>query len=206
VLDSYFREPYQKILVDPIATRLQLRSPHLITGLGCLFGIMVVPLLAFHWSLFAAGALLISGYCDTLDGTVARRLGRPTKAGAALDILSDRLVESAVIIGFFLFDPSRALLCLLMLMAAFLCVTSFLVVAIFTENESVKSFHYSPGIMERAEAFLFFLGMILLPSLFSQLAFAFSALVLLTAVVRTWQFIQNSRLRRQHIEVDHDML
>ncbi len=194
MLDSYLRNPYQRLLVDPIAARLPTH-PKVITLLACLLGVLTLPLLPFSkWA--AAGVLLASGYLDTLDGTVARMQERASPTGAALDILCDRAVESAVIAGLFLVDPSRGGACIAMLIAILLCVTSFLIVGVFAANESEKSFHYSPGIIERCEAFLFFLAMMLLPHHFFALAYTFAALVALTALVRLVQFL------RRHVVVD----
>ena len=75
-----------------------------------------------------------------------------------------------------------------MLGSMLLCITSFLVVGIFVANDSHKSFHYNPGIMERAEAFIFFIAMMLWPSAFVGLAMLFSLLVTLTAIIRLTQF------------------
>ncbi len=191
MLDSYARSPYQALLVEPIARRLTGVPPNVITLAACAFGLATLPLLAFSMPLYAVIAMVISGYLDTLDGSIARIVNQTSNKGTVLDILSDRAVESAIIIGLFLAHPGRGLLCLLMLASTLLCITSFLVVGIFSENDSEKSFHYSPGLVERAEAFLFFGVMILLPTLFTPLALLFSALVLLTALIRAFQFISN---------------
>lgn len=69
----------------------------------------------------------------------------------------DRVVEFVVVLALWFVAPQqRGLWCLLMLGSMLLCITSFLVVGIFSENQSQKSFHYSSGLMERAEAFSFF--------------------------------------------------
>ncbi len=138
--------------------------------------------------------LCLSGYCDTLDGTVARFQQHSTPAGTVLDIVADRIVECAIVIGLFSLMPqTRGFDCLIMLGSMYLCITTFLVVGIFTENSSQKSFHYSPGIMERAEAFVFFIAMILFSAHFSVLAWLYSLLVLVTAIIRTTQFIRNQQ-------------
>lgn len=196
MIDSYFRPPFQKLLIDPIARRLVGVPANLITALSCLLGLAVIPLLAFDFSIAAASALIFSGYLDALDGTIARLRRESSPFGTVLDICADRVVESAVVIGLLLVDPDRALLCLAMLASILLCITSFLVVGIFSENDSHKSFHYSPGLIERAEAFLFFLGMMLLPTIFAPLATAFAALVILTAVLRIRQFGGQCKLQR----------
>ena len=191
MIDSHFRGPLQSVFVDPMVGRMKrLRwEPHVLTAAALVLGVSVIPALMLGRRFLAAGALLLSGYLDAVDGSFARATNRISDRGAALDIICDRAVEFSVILGLYLERPeSRAFLCILMLGSALLCVTSFLVVGIFEKNSSHKSFHYSPGLMERAEAFIFFEGMILAPGAFPWLAAAFTALVLLTAAVRTREF------------------
>lgn len=191
MIDTYLRTPYQTLLIAPLLPRLmKLAIPaHVYTGMALFAGLLVTPLLYLHWSLAACACLLVSGFFDTLDGSLARARKEDSPAGAVLDIVSDRIVETAVITGLYLYSPdTRGLLCLLMLGSAFLCVTSFLVVGIFINNDGYKSFHYSPGIMERTEAFFLFGGAILLPEAFTFCALAFILLVTLTALIRVRQF------------------
>jgi len=156
--------------------------------------VLVIPALFFNQVFLAIGLLLLSGYCDTLDGTLARFTHHSTAWGSVLDIMMDRLVEFSAVFSLWLVDPShRALWCFLMLGSMLLCVTSFLVVGIFVANDSQKSFYYSPGIMERAEAFIFFTAMMWWPSAFLPLALLFSFLVVLTAIIRLAQFYQQTR-------------
>lgn len=190
MIDSIYRNHYQKWIVDPLLRQgwLDRVHPSFLTLLAGCFGIATLPLLAFHHPILAFSTLLMSGFLDTLDGSLARQTNKTSPQGAVFDIVSDRAVEFAVVLGLFLVDPTRALPCLLMLGSILLCVTSFLVVGIFTSNNSEKSFHYSPGLIERAEAFLFFSVMILIPTLFTPLAYLFIALVLWTTIVRVRQF------------------
>jgi len=190
MIEQSIRQCYQKCLVDPLACRLlHYISPNVVTVLSGILGALVLPVLFFGHVMFAVGLLLLSGYCDTLDGTLARMMKHSTVWGTVLDIMMDRFVELAVVLALWSVDPiHRSLWCLIMLSSMLLCVTSFLLVGIFTENHSYKNFYYSPGIMERAEAFIFFIVMMLLPFIFNYLAALFSFLVLLTAVVRLCQF------------------
>ncbi len=192
MIDTYCRAPYQRVLVDPFVSWLsrgQVVTPMHLTFFGLFLGVLVIPLLAYDFVWAAFCLILLSGYLDTVDGSLARQTQRSCPKGAVLDIVCDRLVEFSIILGLYFVDPaSRALLCLLMLGSVLFCITSFLVVGIFSSNESEKSFYYSPGIMERTEAFLFFVAMILLPSFFLPLALLFTVLVALTAVIRIYQF------------------
>ena len=195
MIDSYYRAPLQETLIDPVLEGLDRSglSPIMITFASLLTGLAVLPCLFWGERVLALVLLASSGYLDVLDGSLARHQGQSSAKGAVLDILSDRTVEFAVIMGLCLVDPaSRALTCLWMSGSVLLCVTSFLVVGIFEQNSSHKSFHYSPGIMERAEAFAFFAVMIAWPASFAFLAPVFAVLVGLTAAIRVFQFCKQS--------------
>lgn len=198
MIDSRFRQSYQALCVDPFLPYLARLHPEYVTFAGCLLGVSVLPLLAFEFPWPALLALLLSGFCDTLDGALARYQRRSSPHGAALDIASDRVVEFAVVLGLFFADPqTRALPSLIMLGSILLCVTTFLVVGIFTSNESHKSFHYSPGLIERAEAFLFFTCMILFPTAFTAIASLFPSsrsTQPATASSNSWQTIDSRKL------------
>lgn len=192
MIETHLRKTYQKICIDPLLRMrfFQKVSPIFLTVVGGMIGMAVLPALAWGLPLLAFGLIIFSGYLDTLDGSLARHQQKSTARGAALDIVSDRAVEFAIILGLYCVDPvSRGLPAILMLGSVLICVTSFLIVGVFTENSSEKSFHYSAGLVERAEAFLFFAAMILFPGSFTFLAYLFSFLVFLTAAIRMVQFI-----------------
>jgi len=191
MIDSYFRSPIQMLFINPLLPKITAwkLSPHVYTAGALISGVAVAPALYLQHSFIALLFLVVSGFLDVLDGSVARAQQSATPVGAVYDIVADRIVETAVILGLYLFSPSsRGLLCLLMLGSAMICVTSFLVVGIFLNRESDKSFFYSPGIVERAEAFLFFGCMILFSSVFTLLSILFMCLVILTAGLRVWHF------------------
>ncbi|KTD20952.1 cytochrome oxidase-like protein [Legionella lansingensis] len=192
MLEQSVRPLYQKCLVDPLARRITHKiGPLPVTLLSGACGLLFIPAIILNYPLIAIGFLLISGYCDTLDGTLARLQNSTSSLGTVFDIMMDRLVEFSVILGLYLVAPEeRSLAIILMLGSILLCITSFLVVGIFTPNDSQKSFHYSPGLMERAEAFIFFILMTILPQYFILLAFLFTFLVSLTAVIRLKQFMK----------------
>ncbi|KAF0124825.1 MAG: putative phosphatidoglycerophosphate synthase [Elusimicrobia bacterium] len=190
MLERTIRPAFQKVFVAPlVGLLLPLRlNPDVLTVAGGAAGVAAAPLLYFKLPWAALGALLLSGWLDTIDGSYARARGVSSEKGSALDIVSDRAVEFSVTLGLFLYAPGRGLECVVMLGSMLLCVTSFLVVGIFEKNSSQKSFHYSEGLMERAESFIFFGLMMLFPAYFSPLAWVFSALVFYTAAVRMYEF------------------
>ena len=191
MLEGKFRPLYDKVLVEPLANHLAF-LPNTITFFALLSGLLVFPILVFGLKWFAAILLLLSGYLDTLDGAIARKHNMSSEKGAVLDIIIDRVVEVVVVFALFAVEPStRGWLCMGMLASILLCISSFLLVGIFSENQSDKSFHYSPGIIERTEAFIFFLLMILLPEWFTLLAIVFIILVVLTIFIRIFEFFRN---------------
>lgn len=194
MIEKILRLPYQRFFVDRLSKKIETHiSPTQLTIMGCFIGILAAFALCYQHRYLATSLLLISGYIDTLDGTVARNLQQATPLGAVLDIISDRTVEFAIVFGLFLINPGeRSVLCMLMLGSILLCVTSFLVVGIFTPTDTEKSFYYSPGIMERAEAFIFFISMMLFTAHFQLLAVSFIILVMLTTVIRIYEFSNES--------------
>ena len=192
MLEQYTRRWYQTILVDPVAKGLIKFvgfTPNRITLAAVVFGGISGACLYFNSPFIAIILLLLSGYCDTLDGTVARLKKTSSAQGSVLDIVADRIVEFFIVFGLYSLDPhSRATSCIVLLGAFMICITSFLVVGIFTKITGEKSFYYSPGLIERAEAFVFFILMILFPRLFNMLAVLLIVLVLYTATYRVWQF------------------
>jgi len=182
MLENIIRQPYQQWLLTPFAKAIQsISSPMVITLLACLTGVMILPTLYLHHTNVALILLILTGFLDTLDGTIARLKNQCTEFGGAMDIISDRVVECAIIIGFYLYAPhERALSCLILLSTILLCVTSFLVIGIFTKNNTNKSFYYNSALIERFEAFIFFALMICLPQYFNILCNTLSLLILIT--------------------------
>jgi phosphatidylglycerophosphate synthase len=76
-------------------------TPNMITALGLTFGIASGTLLALQSipSAFALGFLSV--FCDVLDGTLARKFHLESKFGLVFDAVSDRISETAVVIGAF---------------------------------------------------------------------------------------------------------
>jgi len=199
MLDTNIRDHYQKIFINPFLKFKFIKNinPHFITFVALTFGLFSFFFIISDHKYLAVSFILLSGYFDTLDGSIARLKNVESNLGSVLDIFSDRLVEMLIISALFLIDPrSRAFLSFFMLAGCYLCITSFLVVSIFEKNISVKSFHYSPGIIERSEAFIFFISMILFPNLFSFLAFSFSVLVTTTSFIRIYEFYKKSKLKQ----------
>ena len=191
MLEKWIQPFCQRRIINIIVPVVCCRfTPNQITWIAGSLGIVASILISLKHLLTGTVFLLLSGILDILDGSLARHMSQESIWGCAIDVFTDRVVESAIILGLFFIDTShRAIASMLMLVSIMLCITSFLIVGIFTpKQKSGKSFYYSVGLIERFEAFIFFIAMIWLPRFFTTLAYSFASLVLLTAFIRLYQF------------------
>ena len=195
MLERLLKPNYTKFLVAPIVKSVLIPrkvTPNTVTFFGVLFGLIAGFTIAFHQPFLGIITLLLSGYADTLDVQLATLTKQQTDLGCIYDIVSDRIVEIAIIFGLYFYAPNtRHLYTMLMIASILVCITCFLVVSLFKDqNESAKekSFLYSEGLIERAEAFIFFIAMITFPQYFKFLALVFSLLVILTAALHIYFF------------------
>ncbi|AJI45407.1 CDP-alcohol phosphatidyltransferase family protein [Francisella tularensis subsp. novicida] len=188
MIEQKIRPVFQRIFVDSIAKSIApVIAPNLITLISLVVG-LVAAIAFFINQYLCIFLLLLSGYFDILDGSVARLQGSSSSFGTILDILSDRFVESFIIIAIFINQLDIAWVGLLMMMSIIACISSFLLVGIFSQKESSKSFYYSPGLIERAETFIFFIVMILFPDMVLILGLIYTLLVLWTTLYRCYEF------------------
>lgn len=195
MIEQKIRPAFQKIFVDNVAKLVApIIAPNLITILSLICG-LVAAVSFFINQYLCVFLLLLSGYLDILDGSVARLQNSSSSFGTMLDILSDRFVESFIIIVIFINQLDIAWVGLLMMMSIIVCISSFLLVGIFSQKESFKSFYYSPGLIERTETFIFFIVMILLPSTVFVLGLIYTLLVLWTTLYRCYEFYKFERVK-----------
>ena len=188
MIEQKLRPFIQNVLVDSVARLLADKcKPNTITLIALLIGLLCALSLFINEYLCVV-LLLLSGYFDVLDGSIARLQNSSSKLGTLFDILCDRAVESFIIIAIFINQPDLLWVGLSMVMAISFCMYSFLLVGMFSENNTQKSFYYSPGLIERAETFLFFIAMIILPSMVFYLGLIYTVLVLWTTVYRCYEF------------------
>jgi archaetidylinositol phosphate synthase len=82
-------------------------TPNRMSALG-IFLSVIASLLYFYWQsvdyslVYAPFLLLCSGYCDALDGIIARIHGQASHFGGFIDSLLDRYADSAILIGIIL--------------------------------------------------------------------------------------------------------
>ncbi len=114
---------------------------------------------------FGVLMLAVSAILDALDGTIAREFGgAPTLYGGILNLSLDRVVEAAVILGIVWPHPELDFYALLLVASWYVNITVFLAVGAAMERAGPKLIEYPPGILERTEALIFFLVLMLVES------------------------------------------
>lgn len=168
-------------------------SPDTITILAFVVGVLSGLSLAMGHLIPGVVLLWLSGLLDVLDGTVARLIDKSSKVGAFMDLILDRMVEAAVILGFAYLFPDHMFAYLLFFVAVIFNFTTFMVAGALFENEGGKSMHYDVGIAERTETFIVFTLMAMFPDYLYTILMIFNGIVFLTGMIRFFKVIRYSR-------------
>jgi phosphatidylglycerophosphate synthase len=149
--------------------------------------------LAFARGLVGAGlvALWLSAALDALDGTIARQYQRSTPLGGVLDLVSDRWVEAAALLGLTWRRPVLGFAALTVLASWYVNITVFLAAGA-AAGAGEKLIVYPPGLLERTEAFVFFSLLAVSGSAGVWLSYAYAALEI-------WTTIQRLDFARRHL-------
>ncbi len=195
MLDRYARHLIQPA-INSLARPLQKLgiTPNHITIAGLLFGVASGAAFYLGNSWLALILLLLSGLLDLLDGSLARLTNKSGAWGGFLDVVSDRAVESAVIIFYAFSYPDAAQGLTVLACAIILNLTAFLTVGAIAAREGEKEFYYQAGITERAETFVFFVLFYSLPEYRHLWIYLFAGLVFVTVVQRC---VEAAKLFRQ---------
>jgi archaetidylinositol phosphate synthase len=181
-------QPFFDILAGPLA-KMHMH-PYILTFAAFLSGLASGFLLAAGHHVLPLILLWLSGLLDVLDGTVARLENRSSKTGAYLDLVLDRMVEAAVILGFAWAFPETVYACLLFFTAVLFNFSTFIAAGALFKNESFKSMHYDIGIAERTETFIVFSLLILFPSSGITILLTFDGVIFLTGILRFVRIIR----------------
>ena len=162
-----------------------------VTWVGLGLGLGAAALIANGF--FALGGLVIvlSRACDALDGAIARQT-HATDLGGFLDIALDFVFYASIPLAFAIENPTHNALAAAVLLAAFIGTgTSFLAFAVIAAKRNMhnvaypnKSFYFLGGLTEGFETLVCFIAMCCWPASFSELAWGFSALCLVTLCSR----------------------
>lgn len=183
MIESHIRTKVQPYF-NQLGSYIAHFSPNSITMAAFITGITAGIFLSADFRLIALAFLLISGVFDVLDGTVARLSNRSHPAGAYMDLISDRMVECAMILGFTVSYPQYFFAYILFLISVLLHFATFVAAGALFKNEGHKSMHHDHSFIERAEAFIIFALMLLFPVYIFELLTLFSVAIIVDAVGR----------------------
>jgi phosphatidylglycerophosphate synthase len=192
MLDGWARARF-----DPFLDRLGGRlagtglSANAVTIVACAVGLLGAGAIAGQLYLPGLALLLLSRLGDGLDGAVAKVNGR-TDLGGYLDIVLDFVFYGAVPLGFVIADPAaNALAGAVLIFSFYVNGASFLAYAIMAEKRKwktaargEKSLFFTTGLAEATETIAVFIASCLFPVWFPEIAYAFAAICLYTAVSR----------------------
>ncbi|KZC35298.1 MULTISPECIES: CDP-alcohol phosphatidyltransferase family protein [Rhodanobacter] len=146
-------------LVEPFIARVARGlkalglSANAVTALAMLVGVVAALSIALDQPWLGIGLLWLSGLLDASDGALAR-MTHTSPLGAIMDITFDRVVEVAMIVALAWRHPEARFMLVILAGEIAVAMSLFLSIAAAIRNTSVKSFHYSPGLGERTEAFI----------------------------------------------------
>jgi len=175
-----------------VAHRVGL-TPNRITGIGLILAFLAAFFYAYWrgdacFLLLATVLLLFSGFCDALDGVVARIFGQATVFGGFLDSLLDRYADAVVYVGI-IFGGLCASEYLYWGLGAI--IGSLLVSYSRARAEAAGLKMESIGLAERAERMLILVGAGLL-GFFWQPVTVMTGAVILLAVLTNLTVLQRS--------------
>lgn len=165
-------------------------APNMITGIGIILAFLSALAYA-RWQshplilLLATVLLLLSGFCDALDGIVARLYGQATVFGGFLDSVLDRYADAAVYIGIImggLCDPLWGMIAL---------IGSLLVSYSRARAEAAGTKMESVGLAERAERIIILLVASLI-AIFWQPTTVMNVGVFILAILSNFTVLQRS--------------
>jgi archaetidylinositol phosphate synthase len=166
-------------------------TPNMITVIGALLAFLSAFVYT-EWQanrlflLLATVLLLLSGFCDALDGVVARLYQEATAFGGFLDSLLDRYADAAVYVGIGLGG-----LCNLFWGLVAAIIGSLLVSYSRARAEAAGMKMESIGLAERAERMLI-LGVASLVAVFWQPTVVMNAAIILLATLTNLTVLQRS--------------
>ena len=185
MIDTYLQHHIKNILKHKVKLLTSMGvTANQITVLGLCLGLGVAFAIINNNTTLAVILLLLSGYCDILDGILARAQGGGSFLGTLMDITFDRLVEVSIVLALGFTYPNGMPVMMLLLASIVICITVFLVVGIIIHKESHKSFFYAPGLMERTEAYILFILLIIFPQWIIIIGTIGSLLIFTTGVQR----------------------
>jgi len=188
MLDSLLGRPgsWMARLLDALARALvrQGLTPNTLSYMALSFGLTAAWLFYLGHHKLALLVLVLSGLADAVDGRVARLGPGATRWGGVLDLTFDRIVEAAVLLGIAVPHRQWHLPALVLACTWYVNLCVFLAIGAASEQQSEKIVPYPPGLLERSEALIFALVVVVAPRWVPAAGYVYAALEVATAAQR----------------------
>ena len=166
-------------------------SADTVTIVGCILGLAAAFAIWQHAYWLGLVLLLLSRFCDGLDGAIAKAT-ESTDFGGYLDIVLDFVFYGSIPLGFVLADPqANAVAGAVLILSFYVNGSTFLAYAMLAERHNMvstvrgeKSVYFTTGLAEGTETIAVLSAFCLFPQHFSVIAFIFAAVCFYTALSR----------------------
>lgn len=190
MLDAQLRARLVAPALEGVATRLAaLGAPAgAVTAAAFAAGGAACVAAGFGLWWIALGLWIANRTLDGLDGAVARRIG-PTELGGFLDLVGDLVVYGGFAVAVAIAVPDARLACAALLAAYYANAGAWLAYSSLAERRRLeggddRSLRFVPGLAEGAETYVAYALLCILPRHAATIAWAFAALVALSAAQR----------------------
>lgn len=156
-------------------------SPNFITWIGFVITLGAAGLIMTGHLLAAGLTVIVAGFFDILDGSLARHTNRATRFGAFFDSTMDRLSEATLLVGIVVFNLVSNRPGIEVLLVCLALISSFLVSYTRARAEGLD-LDCQVGLFTRAERII----VLTLGLLFSQFDYA---LISALAIITVFSFI-----------------
>ncbi|MEM9104072.1 MAG: CDP-alcohol phosphatidyltransferase family protein [Pseudomonadota bacterium] len=166
-------------------------SADTVTIVGCIIGLAAAFAIWQHAYWTGLVLLLISRFCDGLDGAIAKAT-ESTDFGGYLDIVLDFVFYGAIPLGFILADPvANGIAGAVLIFSFYVNGSTFLAYAIMAERYDMhstvrgeKSLYFTTGLAEGTETIAVLSIFCVFPSAFPVVAYIYAAICFYTALSR----------------------
>ncbi len=166
-------------------------SADTVTVVGCIIGLAAAFAIWQHAYWTGLVLLLISRFCDGLDGAIAKAT-ESTDFGGYLDIVLDFVFYGAIPLGFILADPmANGVAGAVLIFSFYVNGSTFLAYAIMAERYDMhstvrgeKSLYFTTGLAEGTETIAVLSIFCVFPSAFPVIAYIYAAICFYTALSR----------------------
>lgn len=190
MIDTSFRKFFSKLTLPITLLLVKTKiSPNALTFLAFLIS-SSAGLAIFHGYPIVALALWWGGrFFDSMDGELARKLGKATHYGAFLDITLDMMAYSSVILGFYFKEHTFHGHWILILFLYVGCITSALSLGTLMdraklENKDNRGLRLATGLAEGGETGIAYSLFLLFPDALPYLLPAWILVLTITVVAR----------------------